>query len=333
MSTPKPLRVALLAYEGCMGLEVVGISDVLLMAQHVARAMGLPAADAIEVRVVSMQGRSVKAAGGITLGAQAPRGKFDWLIVPGLEVVQSRQWPAKLARLQPELGFIQHSFARGTQVASVCVGSFMLAEAGLLQGRQATTGWIMAKEFAARYPSVQVNPQALLLEDGAIITSGAFTATFDLALHLIKRTMGAQVASATARIALLPKPRSSQAPYVDAQLIAPPPANLPGQAPSFSANVAQWLEQRLQEPYSLARLAQAFHVSPRTLMRRVKAESGHSALTLLQQARINQAKRLLQSTSWSIAKIVEEVGYSDVATFSRLFTREVGETPARYRAR
>jgi transcriptional regulator GlxA family with amidase domain len=333
MTTPKPLRIALLAYEGCMSLEVVGISDVLLMAQHVARAMGLPAADAIEVRVVSVQGRSVKAAGGITLGAQAPRGTFDWLIVPGLEVVQGRQWPAKLARLQPELAFIQRSFARGTQVASVCVGSFMLAEAGLLQGRQATTGWIMAKEFAARYPGINVNPQALLLEDGAIITSGAFTATFDLALHLIKRTMGAQVASATARIALLPKPRSSQAPYIDAQLIAPPPASLPGQARSFSANVAQWLEQRLQEPYSLTRLAQAFHVSPRTLMRRVKAESGHSPLTLLQQARINQAKQLLQSTSWSIAKIVEEVGYSDIATFSRLFSREVGETPARYRAR
>jgi transcriptional regulator GlxA family with amidase domain len=333
MTTQKPLRIALLAYEGCMSLEVVGISDVLLMAQHVARAMGLPAADAIEVRVVSVQGRSVKAAGGIMLGGQAPRGRFDWLIVPGLEVVQGRQWPAKLARLQPELAFIQRSFARGTQVASVCVGSFMLAEAGLLQGRQATTGWIMAKEFAARYPSIQVNPQALLLEDGAIITSGAFTATFDLALHLIKRTLGAQVASATARIALLPKPRSSQAPYVDAQLIAPPPASPPGQALSFSANVAQWLEQRLQEPYSLARLAQAFHVSPRTLMRRVKAESGHSPLTLLQQARINQAKQLLQSTSWSIAKIVGEVGYSDIATFSRLFSREVGETPARYRAR
>ena len=111
MSTPKPLRVALLAYEGCMSLEVVGISDVLLMAEHVARAMGLPAADAIELRVVSVQRRSVKAAGGITLGAQAPRGKFDWLIVPGLEVVQGRQWPAKLARLQPELAFIQRSFA------------------------------------------------------------------------------------------------------------------------------------------------------------------------------------------------------------------------------
>lgn len=333
MNPSKPSRIALLAYDGCLGLEIFGITDLLLVAQHVAHAMGRRKQPAFEVQLISLQGRSVKAAGGITLGAQLARGKFDWLIVPGPEVVQGTQWPAKLARLQPELAFIRKSFARGTQIASVCVGTFLLAEAGLLQDRQATTAWIMAKDLAARYPLVKVNPNAVLLEDGAIITSGAITATFDLALHLIKRTLGADVASATARIALLPKPRSSQAPYVDAQLIAAPPASLSGQAPSFSANVAQWLGQRLQEPYSLARLAQAFHVSPRTLMRRVKAETGHSPLTLLQQARINQAKQLLQSTTWSIAKIVEEVGYSDVATFSRLFTREVGETPACYRAR
>ncbi len=325
----KPLRIALLAYDGCMGLEIFGITDLLLVAQHVARAMGQAASAAIEVRVVSVQKRSVKAAGGITLGAQVARGKFDWLIVPGLEVVQGTEWPTKLARLQPELAYIQRSFARGTQIASVCVGSFLLAEAGLLQDRQATTAWIMARELAARYPQVKVNPQAVLLEDGAIITSGAITATFDLALHLIKHALGAQVASATARIALLPKARSSQAPYADAQLIAP----LPHQASSFSSSVAQWLEKRLQEPYKLTRVAHAFHVSPRTLMRRIKAETGHSPLTLLQQLRIQEAKRLLSTTPWSIAKIVEAVGYTDIATFSRLFAREVGETPARYRAR
>ncbi|MBS7806801.1 helix-turn-helix domain-containing protein [Variovorax sp. PCZ-1] len=330
MKPSPPLRIALLAYDGCMGIEIFGITDLLLVANHVAHAMRRSKSPAIEVHVVSLQGRSITAAGGITLGAQLARGKFDWLIVPGLEVVQGTQWPAKLARLQPELAYIQRSFARGTQIASVCVGSFLLGEAGLLQGRHATTAWIMARELAARYPQAKVNPHAVLLEDGAIITSGAITSTFDLALHLIKRTLGAEVASATARIALLPKPRSSQAQYADAQLIAPPPSS---STTSFASSVAQWLEKRLQEPYSLARLAQAFHVSPRTLMRRVKLETGHSPLTLLQQARIQEAKRLLTHTRWSIAKIVETVGYTDIATFSRLFAREVGETPARYRAR
>ncbi len=330
MSPTPPLRIGILAFEGCMGLEIFGVADVLLMANLVAQGMGRADAAPFEVHVITAQGRIVKAAGDIEIVAQRASGAYDLLVVPGLELSRSGQWPEKLARLQPELAYIRKSFARGTPLASVCIGAFLLAEAGLLDGRQATTAWIMAKDFAQRYPAIRVNADAMLIEDGAVITSGAMSATFDLALHLIKRTLGAEIASATARIALLPKPRSSQAPYADARLIPAPPID---QAPSFSSNVAQWLEKRLKEPYSLPLLAQAFHVSPRTLMRRVKTETGHSPLTLLQQARINQAKQLLQSTNWSIAKIVEEVGYSDVATFSRLFTREVGETPARHRAR
>jgi transcriptional regulator GlxA family with amidase domain len=326
MTRPKPFRIALLAYDGCMGLEIFGITDVLLVANHVAQAMGKTEAAPLEVRVISMQGRMVRAAGGIALGTQRPSGAFDVLIVPGLEVTQSTQWPAKLVRLQPELAYIRKSFARGTQVASVCVGSFLLGEAGLLEGRHVTTAWIMAEDLASRYPLARVDPHAVVLVDGAVTTTGAISSTFDLALQLVRRTLGADVASATARIALLPKPRASQAPYVDAELIAP-------RLPSFSASVAQWLAQRITEPYNLPRLAHAFHVSPRTLMRRVKAETAHSPLALLQQARVARARQLLNTTSWSIQRIVESVGYADLPTFSRLFVSQVGETPARFRSR
>ena len=326
MTPSKPFRIALLAYDGCMGLEIFGIADVLLVANHVVQAMGKSVVTPLEVRVVSLQGRMVRAAGGITLGTQRPRGTVDLLIVPGLEVIQGTQWPAKLARLQPEVAYIRKSFARGTQVASVCVGSFLLGEAGLLEDRHVTTAWIMAEDLARRYPLARVNPHAVVLEDGAVTTTGAISSTFDLALHLVRRTLGADVASATARIALLPKPRASQAPYVDAGLIAP-------RLPSFSASVKQWLVQRITEPYDLPRLAQAFHVSPRTLMRRIKAETVCSPLGLLQQARVAKARQLLNTTSWSIQKIVESVGYADLPTFSRLFVRQVGETPARYRSR
>jgi transcriptional regulator GlxA family with amidase domain len=336
MNTPKPLRIAILAYADCMGLEIFGVADVLLVANLVAQGMGKTHAKPFDIRVVGLHGRVVQAAGGIGLGVTRPRGKFDLLIVPGLQVSQATQWAAKLSGLHAELAYIKKSFARGTQVASVCVGTYLLAEAGLLDDRHATTAWIMAKDLAQRYPGVRVSPDAVLLQDGAIITTGAISSTFDLALHLVKLQLGADVASATARIALLPKPRASQAPYVDSQLIAKPDISSASSAnalPSFSGSVTQWLTQRLPEPYDLARLAQAFHVSPRTLMRRVKIETGHSPLTLLQQERVNQAKQLLQNSTWSIAKIVEAVGYSDIATFSRLFVRQVGETPARYRKR
>ena len=127
-------------------------------------------------------------------------------------------------------------------------------------------------------------------------------------------------------MALLQNPRSSQTPYVDAALVAQ-------RKPSFSQSVAQWLNQRLAETYDPERLALAFHVSARTLLRRVKAETGHSPLTLLQLARVEKAKQLLTETTESVSRITEHIGYEDVATFSRLFAKHVGETPARYRRR
>jgi transcriptional regulator GlxA family with amidase domain len=326
MKTKTKHRVALLAYEGCMGLEIFGVADILLVANLVAQAMGRSNSSAFEVQVVSVRGGLVRTAGGLELSTQRPRGVFDVLIVPGLEVSQRTQWEAKLKLLEAELSYIRKSFARGMPIASVCVGTYLLAHAGLLQDREATTAWIMAKDLAQRYPGIRVSQDAVLVEDGAIITTGAISSSFDLALHLIKRALGADVASATSRIALLPKQRASQAPYIDSRLIEHP-------HPSFSQGVVQWLERRLKEPYDLNRLAQAFHVSPRTLMRRVKTETGYSPLTLLQQARVNHAKQLLSSTAWSISKIVDAVGYTDTATFTRLFLREVGETPARYRKR
>ncbi len=182
----------------------------------------------------------------------------------------------------------------------------------------------MAKDFAQRYPLVKVDANALLVEDGAVATTGAVSSTFDLGLHLIRRHPGAEVATATARIALLPGQREKQAPYADARLLSE-------DSPSFSTHVTQWFNQQLSEPYSLDRLASAFCVSDRTLFRRIKADTGGSPLAILQQARVNRAKTLLSSTSWSIPRIMETVGYGDLSTFSMLFKRWVGESPAGYR--
>jgi transcriptional regulator GlxA family with amidase domain len=273
-----------------------------------------------------MGGRTVHIAGGIPVGAEAAAGRYDLLIVPGLEITRHVNWTQKLGPLSREVAFIRKTFAAGTPVASACVGAFLLGEAGLLNGRTATTAWLFAPELAKRYPMVKLQADAVLLEDGAVITTGAVSSAFDLAIHLAKRYLGAEVAAATARVALLPGQRASQAPFVDRQLMG---QNLP----SFSHNLAQWFQQRLTDDYDLQRVAQAFHVSASTLMRRTKAETGKSPLTLLQHARVDKAKQLLLSTTWGIEHITEQVGYSDPTTFSRLFSRVVGETPARFRRR
>lgn len=330
----RPFRIAILAYRACMGTEIFAIADVLLIATHMAnamaRAMGKVAGAPFDVQVIGLLGKSVNVAGGIAVGTKRPRGVYDLLIVPGLEVSQLGQWAARLAALKRELAYIQKTFARGTSVASVCVGSFLLAEAGLLDGRNATTAWLFAKELAGGYPKAHITQDAVLIEDGAVTTTGAVSSAFDLAIHIVKRQLGAQVATATARVALLQNPRSSQLPYVDEALVAPGDLSL---GESFSVSVKQWLKQRMAAPYDLDALAQAFHVSSRTLLRRVKAETGQSPLTLLQHTRVDSAKKLLSTTHYSVARITEDVGYSDVATFSRLFAKQVGETPAKHRRR
>ena len=309
-----------------MGTEIFGIADVLRIAGHIARAFGNTGPAPFDVQVVGVNAGLVKAAGGVGITVRRATGRYDLLIVPGPDIGGGDEWDAKLAPLSRELAFIHRAFARGTPVAAVCAASFLLGEAGLLAGRKATTAWLLARDLASRYGATQVDGDAVLVEDGAVITTGAVSSTFDLALHIVKQTLGAKLATATARIALLPGPRVSQAPYVDAALMAP-------SLPSFSQSVTQWLTHRLAAPYDLERLALAFRVSARTLLRRVKAETNQSPLTLLQDARVEKAKRLLTSTTRSLARITEDVGYADVATFSRLFASRVGETPARYRRR
>ena len=330
----RPLRIAILAYPGCMGTEIFVVADVLLIAGHIAaslqrarrRPVAIAAVAPFEIEVIGLAGRSVTVAGGLTVGAQRPSGRYDLLVVPGLEIQGLDEWTSRLAPLQRELAFIRKTFASGTSVAAVCVGTFLLGEAGLLDGRKATTAWLCAAQLTSRYPGALLTADAVLVEDGAVTTTGAVSSAFDLGLHLVKKTLGAEVATATARVALLSSVRTSQTPFVDTSLLAT-------RLPAFSQAVAQWLGERLCDTYDLERLAQAFHVSSRTLLRRVKAQTGQSPLSLLQQARVDKAKQLLSGTQDSIARITEAVGYADVPTFSRLFAGCVGETPARYRRR
>ena len=317
-------KINVLAFDGCMGMEVFGLCDTLLLANRVAGAMrGSAAAPLFDVKVTSLAGGNVQAAGGLSIGTRTFRASRDLLVVPGMDIGDRDGCTRPQVKLTAEVKAIAKAFARGAPVASMCVGAFLLAEAGLLDGRRATTSWVVAADLARRFPLVRVDAAAILVEDGGVITAGAFTATFDLAMQLIRQTATPKEARAVARMALL-NPRASQAAYVDTGLTIKP-------AGRFSDRVHAWLGERLTKPYDLAILAAAFHISPRTMLRRLKLETGHTPLGYLQGERINRAKRLLESGSLSLAQITERVGYLDVATFSTLFKRLAGQSPAQYR--
>ncbi|WLI90097.1 helix-turn-helix domain-containing protein [Massilia sp. R2A-15] len=318
------MKINILAFDGCMGMEIFGLCDTLLLANRVARAVrGAKSEPLFDVRVTSLAGGSVNAAGGLAIGTRKFRASADMLVVPGMDIGDRDGCTRPHTRLAGEVAAIGRAFARGAPVASMCVGAFLLAEAGLLDGRRATTSWMFAPDLARRFPQVRVDPEAMLVEDGGVITTGSFSSAFDLAMLLVRRVAAPKEARAVARMALLTA-RGSQAAWVDTAMLARPPAQ-------FSDHVQSWLSERVAEPFDLAVLAAAFHVSERTMLRRLKAETGQTPLGYLQGERINIAKRLLESGTLSLAQITERVGYLDVATFSALFKRLVGQSPAQFR--
>lgn len=317
-------KINVLAYDGCMGMEVFGFCDTLLLANRVAAAIrGEVAEPLFDVRITSVAGGAVLAAGGVAIDTRKLRASRDLLVIPGMDIGDRHGCTRPHEKLAAEVKTIARAFARGAPVASMCVGAFLLAEAGLLDGRRATTAWMFADDLARRFPLARVDASAMVVADGGVTTTGSFTATFDLAMQLIRETAAPKEARAVARMALL-SPRGSQAAYIDTSMAARPSGR-------FSDNVHSWLGERLAEPYDLTALAAAFHVSARTMLRRLKAETGQTPLEYLQGERINTAKRLLEAGSLSVAQITERVGYLDVATFSTLFKRLTGQSPAQYR--
>ncbi|WP_327249832.1 GlxA family transcriptional regulator [Streptomyces sp. NBC_01320] len=317
-----PLRIGVLAYPGCFASEVFGVPDLLTMATHVAAAQG-SVQPAYEVSVVSPR-RRVMASGGSVLDVSAVR-PVDVLIVPGFELSPTLDLDAALANLGPEVASIRSQAASGAAVVSICVGAFLVAEAGLLGGREATTSWLFVDRFARRYADVRLRPESLVVTDRGVTTTAAFSAMYDFALQFIREHDGPRVARSTARIALVDDARSTQAPYVDSALI-------PTVGRDFSLSVKRWLDQNLSARYDLPTLAQEFHVSTRTMLRRFGDEAGETPLAYLQTVRVRRARHLLETTDRTIASIAADVGYRDPGTFSGIFARHMGQRPREYRA-
>lgn len=314
-----PPRVGVLAYPGCFSSEVFGVPDLLTMASHVAAAGD----SSYEVSILSPR-RRVVASGGAVL-AVSPVRPVDVLMVPGFELSPGVDLDTRLRSLRPEIEAIGTAAAAGVAVVSICVGAFLLADAGLLDGRRSTTSWLFADRLAGRCPGTEVLPEYLVITDSGVTTTGAFSAMYDFALGLIREHYGGRVARATARIALVDDARSSQTPYVDTDL-------LPAGGREFSQSVKRWLDQNLRERYDLGLLSTTFHVSTRTLLRRFRDETGKTPLGHLQEMRVRRAKHLLETTERTVAGIAAEVGYRDPGTFGAVFTRLTGHRPRDYRA-
>ena len=213
-------------------------------------------------------------------------------------------------------------------VAANCSASFVLGDAGMLDGRAATTTWWLASVFRKRYPSCQLDPRAVLTEDGGVLCSGATTAYLDLALRVVQRLGGPNLASTCARFLLVDASRDSQAPFMTRTL-----QQQSAHGDELVSRAERWIHKRVGEPFSLHELARASRTSERTLLRRFQAVLGTTPLGYAQAARVEAAKGLLMTTDLAVERIGDRVGYTDTSSFRRLFKREVGVTPLAYRDR
>lgn len=213
---------------------------------------------------------------------------------------------------------------RGARIASLCTGSFVLAAAGLLDGRVATTHWLHADELARRYPQVDVRPDVLYVDEGDVLTSAGKTAALDLCVHLVRSDLGAAAANGIARNLVVPAHRNGG----QAQFITPPAQP---RVPDGLAPTLEWARARLDQPLTVRELADHAGLSTRQLARRMQAELQTGPLDWLHHQRISRAQELLERTDASIDQIAGSCGMGTAATLRRHFHRTLGVTPTTYR--
>jgi transcriptional regulator GlxA family with amidase domain len=254
------------------------------------------------------------------------------LLVPGIAITAKpgeRYDPVELMeRMQQEdaqtlARLATHHHQRGGTVAAGCSAAFLLAHAGLLKDRSATTHWRLAGYLQQQFPDCQVDSNRIVIENDRIITAGAALAQMDLMLCLVRKTLGVQVAELTMKYLLLDE-RTSQAGYMVWSHL--------GQRDSTVKNMEELIERSLPHVPPLSQVAKELHISEKTLARRVHHATGKSSQDLVQGVRLRRARHLLASTRLSLEEIAIQVGYADATALRKLTRKIMGTTPGRLRA-
>ena len=214
---------------------------------------------------------------------------------------------------------------RGTRLASICAGAFVLAATGLLDGKRATTHWAAADLLRAMHPEVEVDPDVLYVDNGQFLTSAGAAAGLDLCLHIIRRDFGSAVAADAARLSVMPLEREGG----QAQFIAPSPPAVP--RGSVFEPLLVWLEESSGSDLTLAEIAARAGMSTRTLNRRFREQTGTTPLQWLHRSRVRRAQHLLETTTHPVDRIGGQVGFGSPTAFRDRFKRVVGTSPHDYR--
>lgn len=310
------MKLAVLALDGVFDTGLATVLDTLATANELA-ALQQPAMPRFDWRVVGLR-RQVRTAQGLRVPVE-PVGAVrrpDWVVVPALGTKMPQPLLQALARREAAEAAAQLRVwhAGGARIAAACIGGFVLAESGLLEGHEATTTWWLGPLFRQRYPGVRLDESRMLVVSGGFVTAGAAIGHLDLALWLVRQA-SPELAATVARY-LLVDDRPSQAPYMIPDHLA--------HADPLVERFERWARGQLAEGFSLEAAAAALATSKRTLQRRLEAVLGKSPLSYFQDLRVERALHLLRTSHADIEAIAAEVGYADGVTLRTLLRRRLG---------
>jgi len=311
-------EIALVIYPECQLSAIYGLTDLFRLSVIAARV-----ADEREVPVVRIthwQQSDGKVACTYDSNPGEPH-HISYIITP-----PSLSIPGDLPSAQLLAAWMMAHHDAGAILCSVCAGAFVLAETGLLRGREVTTHWAFADALRTRYPELRVDAGRFIIDDGDVITAGGVLAWADLGLTLVRRLLGDSAMLQTARFMLIDPPRHAQRPYSN---FIPKLDHGDGAI----RIVQHWLQRHATGECSVAILATRARLEERTFLRRFKAATGLRPTEYVQHIRIEKAREFLELTRRPIEQIAWEVGYGDSSAFRKLFSRVTGLPPAEYRRR
>ena len=313
----------MLIYPGVQALDAVGPLEVFAAATRLAEAEGRPRPYQIEL-IAPAAGAQLTRSGYALVADRsyrALRGPIDTLVIAGGDGALAQRRDAHL------LGWLRRAAARCRRLCSVCTGALILAEAGLLDGRRATTHWASCAELAERHPQVQVEADPIFVKDGALYTSAGVTAGIDLALALVEEDLGPELARSVARwlVVFLQRPGGQR--QFSAQLRAPLPSS--ASLRELEAYIADHPDRDLSVPELAARAG----MSPRNFARRFRAELGMTPARYVREVRVEAARRRLERGDESVEAVATHAGFGTEEAMRRAFQRQLEVPPRQYRQR
>src|SRR3954452_19560816 len=309
--TPRQVLVA--AFPGCQSLDLIGPAEVFA------------SAGGYDVRVAAPTREPFAMSNGITIEphvAMRPlRADIDTLVIAGGRGTRAAALDDDVIR------WVQQAAARSRRVTSVCTGAFLLARAGLLDGRRATTHWEWCDELARLFPQIDVDPDAIFVRDESVYTSAGVTAGMDLALALVEEDLGPEAARRVAQQLVIFLRRPGGQSQFSAQLAAP--------AASRDAlrELQAWIPANVAADLSVPALSERVHMSPRNFARAFRREVGMTPAAYVESARVEQARIALEASSTAVEEIARRCGFGTVETMRRAFHRRLGVHPSAYRNR